>query len=295
MPLLGAHQSIAGGYHLALTRAKELGCDTVQLFTKNTNQWRAREITAEEAALFRRTLRQTKLRCPMGHDSYLINLASPDDALYRKSVEALLEEYRRAELLGLRYLVTHPGAPLASGEDAGLGRVAAALDEVHGRCPGFRCRILLENTAGQGSNLGHRFEHLGSILARAQQPARLGICFDTCHAYAAGYGLFPESEYRATVQALERAVGLRQVRAFHLNDSAKALGSRIDRHAHIGQGGLGLGPFRLLLGDRRFRDRPMVLETPKEVRDGADMDRVNLGVLRGLCPGAASARTAAHG
>lgn len=295
MPLLGAHQSIAGGHHLALTRAVEVGCETVQLFTKNTNQWRAKEIAAEDAVLFRRMLRRTRLRFPMGHDSYLINLASPDDALYRKSVEAFIEEYQRAELLGLRYLVTHPGASLDSGEEAGLTRIARALDEVHTRCAAFRCRILLENTAGQGSNLGHRFEHLGAILARVREPNRLGICFDTCHAHAAGYALSPEAEYRATMSALDRAVGLRRVRAFHLNDSAKPLGSRVDRHAHIGLGALGLEPFRALLNDPRFRDRPMVLETPKEEVAGEDMDRVNLRTLRELCAGRPPGRIRAHG
>ena len=282
MPLFGAHKSIAGGYHKALLTAQEHGCATVQIFTKNANQWNGKELTEDEVRTFRQTLRRTRLRLPMAHDSYLINLASPDKALYRRSVEAFVVEMGRAERLGLCYLVTHPGAALDSGEEAGLARVAAALDEVHGRCPGFRVRVLLETTAGQGSCLGHRFEHLARILALVADPDRLGVCFDTCHVFAAGYALAPAAEYRATMRAFDRVVGLKRLRAFHVNDSLKPQGSRVDRHAHLGRGCLGLEPFRLLVNDRRFRGRPMVLETPKEDGDNEDMDRVNLETLRGL-------------
>jgi deoxyribonuclease-4 len=273
--------SIAGGYHKALLTAQQHECSTVQLFTKSSNQWKAKELTDDEVHLFRRTLRETQLRFPMAHDSYLINLASPDEALYRRSIEAFVVEVRRAERLGLRYLVTHPGSPLDSGEDAGLERVARALDEVHQHCPGFRVQVLLETTAGQGTCLGHRFEHLARILELVTQPDRLGVCFDTCHVFAAGYALAPQKEYRATMRAFDKVIGLKRLRAFHVNDSLKPLGSRVDRHAHIGRGQLGLEPFRLLVNDRRFRNRPMILETPKE--DGEqDMDPINLNVLRGL-------------
>jgi deoxyribonuclease-4 len=282
MPLFGAHMSIAGGYHQALMAAVAHQCQTVQLFTKNSNQWKAKEITDAEAALFRKTLRSSHLRFPMAHDSYLINLASPDDSLFRKSVEAFAEEYQRAERLGLRYLVTHPGCHMDSGEEAGLRRVALGLDEVLARCPSFRVQILLEITAGQGSSLGHRFEHLARILALVKEPDRLGVCFDTCHAFAAGYALAPLPEYRATMREFDRVIGLRRIRAFHVNDSLKAFGSRVDRHAHIGQGHLGLEPFRLLVNDPRFRSRPMILETPKEQAGDSDMDSENLRVLRGL-------------
>jgi deoxyribonuclease-4 len=285
MPLLGAHMSTAGGLHNALLAAREHGCQSVQLFTKNSNQWHARELTDEEVALFRKTLRQCRLRLPTAHDSYLINLASPDPALYRKSLEAFVVEVRRAERLGLRYLVMHPGSPCGEDEDEGLARVAAALDEVHTRCPGYRVQVLLETTAGQGSCLGHRFEHLARILSLVKDAGRLGVCFDTCHVFAAGYALAPEKEYRATMRAFDRAVGLKWLRCFHVNDSLKPLGSRVDRHAHIGRGGLGLEPFRLLVNDRRFRNRPMLLETPKEDGDNDDMDAVNLAVLRGLVDG----------
>jgi deoxyribonuclease-4 len=285
MPLFGAHQSIAGGYHLALLAAHTRGCQTVQLFTKSTNQWNAKELTDAEVALFRKTLRQTRLRIPIAHDCYLINLASPDPVLYRRSIEAFVIEVQRAERLGLRYLVTHPGAHMDTGEEAGLARVAAALDEVHGRCPGFRVQILLETTAGQGTCLGHRFEHLRRILELVKEPNRLAVCLDTCHVFAAGYALAPEAEYRATFQAFEKIIGLGRLRVFHVNDSLAPFGSRVDRHAHIGKGHLGLEPFRLLVNDPRFRNRPMVLETPKEKKGKEpDMDAVNLGVLRELCP-----------
>jgi deoxyribonuclease-4 len=295
--------SIAGGHHNALLLAQQYGCDTVQLFTSQpktwpvtavaTGQsttgaagpWHARALPDEEVSTFRRTLRQSHLRLPMAHDSYLINLASPSDALFQRSVAALVVELQRAEALGLRYLIAHPGSFVDADEESGLVRVARGLDEVHGRCPGFRVRILLETTAGQGTALGHRFEHLARILALTAAPDRLGVCFDTCHVFAAGYALAPEKEYRATMRAFDRVVGLKRLRVFHVNDSLKPCGSRVDRHAHIGQGHLGLEPFRLLVNDRRFRNRPMVLETPKESEDGVDMDTVNLQVVRSLVAG----------
>jgi deoxyribonuclease IV len=282
MPVFGAHLSVAGGFHNALLAAQSYGCRAVQVFTKAPNQWSGRPIGDDEARLFHRTLRQTKVRVPIGHDSYLINLASPDPDLYRKSVEAFVDELQRAEKLRLRYLVTHPGAHLGSGEEEGLRRVADALDEVHRRCAGFKVRILLETTAGQGTCLGHRFEHLRRILELVAEPERTGICLDTCHVFAAGYALAPECEYRATFREFDRAIGLKRLKAFHINDSLKPQGSRVDRHAHIGQGHLGLEAFRLLVNDPRFRTRPMVIELPKETPECDDMDAVNLATLRGL-------------
>lgn len=282
MPLFGAHMSIAGGYYKALLVAQAHSCDSVQLFTKNNNQWYAKDLTEEDIRLFKKTLRQTRLRQPMAHDCYLINLASPDAALYRKSLEAFIVEIRRAEALGLHYLVTHPGAAVDGDETAGLARVAGALDEVHARCPEYKVKILLETTAGQGTSLGHRFEHLARILSLVKQPERLGVCLDTCHVFAAGYPLAPEKDYRATMSEFNRLIGLGRLRAFHLNDSLKPQGSRVDRHAHIGKGCLGLEAFRLLVNDPHFRNRPMILETPKESDDSEDMDIVNLNVLRNL-------------
>ena len=291
MPLFGAHMSIAGGLHNALRCAQDHGCQTVQLFTASPQAWPVKRpaedqtkggLTAEVVQTFRRTLRRTRLRFPISHDSYLINMASPAEALYRKSIDAFVVELERAEALGLRYLVTHPGAHMDSGEEAGLARVAAALDEAQRRCPGFRVQVLLETTAGQGSTLGHRFEHLARILSLVADPDRYGVCFDTCHVFAAGYALAPEREYQATLREFDQVIGLSRLRVFHVNDSLKPQGSRVDRHAHIGRGCLGPEAFRLLVNDRRFRHRPMVLETPKEDADGSDMDAVNLEVLRGL-------------
>jgi deoxyribonuclease-4 len=274
--------SIAGGLHNAVLAAQAHGCATVQIFTKNSNQWNARPLTDDDVKLFRQALRKAKLRFATAHDSYLINLASPDEALYQKSIEAFVIELQRAERLGLSYLVTHPGAHLGEGEEAGLARVAKALDEVHRRCQDYKVRTLLETTAGQGTALGYRFEHLARLLQLVQDPGRLGVCVDTCHLFAAGYALAPEKEYQATMREFRRVIGFSWLRAFHVNDSAKPFGSRVDRHAHIGRGFLGLEPFRLLVNDPRFRSRPMILETAKEDGDCNDMDGINLATLRGL-------------
>ncbi len=282
MAVLGAHMSIAGGYHKAVERAAACGCDCVQLFTKNNNQWRAKAIGAAEAERFRRALDEHGIVHPLAHDAYLINLASPDRALWKRSVDAFVVELRRAETLGIPYVVTHPGAYTTSTEARGLGRVVRALNEIHRRTRGIRTMCLLETTAGQGTSLGWRFEQLARLLDRAKEPERLGVCFDTCHVFAAGYPMGTQKEYRATMRALATTVGLERVKAFHLNDSRRELGSRVDRHAHVGRGKMGLEPFRRLLADRRFRRVPMYLETPKGKEDGVDLDVVNLRVLRGL-------------
>ncbi len=282
MPLLGAHMSIAGGSYKALEAAAALDMEACQLFTKNTNQWKAKPILPEDVAAFRRAFEAGRLRRLIAHDSYLINLASADETLYRRSVESFIEEVQRAEALGLDYLVAHPGAAVGCQEEEGLERVAAALDVVHERCPDCRVRILLETTAGQGSCLGHRFEHLARLLNKVRAGDRLGVCLDTCHVFAAGYPLAPKASYRATMREFDRLIGLERIEVFHLNDSVKPLGSRVDRHAHIGRGQLGTEPFRLLLHDRRFPDQPMILETPKGEENGVNLDRINLTTLRKL-------------
>jgi deoxyribonuclease-4 len=293
MPLFGAHLSIAGGLHYAAAAAAELGCGTVQLFTKNANQWAGKPLAEEEIGIFKKAMKAAKLNYPTAHDSYLINLATPADELYRKSITAFTEELERAEALGLSYLVSHPGAHTGSGEEAGLSRVVAALDDAHTRCAGFKVKVLIENTAGSGTCLGGKFEHLAAILDRVKDPARLGVCFDTCHAFAAGYPLAAEADYAATFQWFHVLIGLSKLKVFHVNDSVKGLGSRVDRHAAIGQGQIGIDAFRRLVTDPRFRDRPMVLETPKEDDAGNAMDPVNLAVLRGFL--AAGATTPAAG
>lgn len=283
MPVFGSHLSVAGGLARAPLAARDYGFDCVQLFTKAPSQWAARPIAQEDAVQFRQAVRSTRMRCTVVHDSYLINLASPEDPLWRRSIDAFEDEMQRAEEIGATYLVTHPGATLGSDEEAAIARVVAALDEAHRRCPGFAVQVLLENTAGQGTTLGHRFEHLASILSRLAEPERVGICFDTCHAFAAGYALVPEAEYKYTIKQFDRLIGLKRLKVFHLNDSKKPQGSRVDRHEHIGRGHLGLEPFRLLVNDRRFRKAPMILETAKEIDPQlGDMDAVNLAALQAL-------------
>lgn len=282
MPLFGAHMSIAGGYHLAAETAGRFACSTVQLFTKNNNQWSGKALTDEDVRLFKNAMKAHNLSKATAHDSYLINLASPDDVLRQKSIDAFAIEMERAEALGIDYLVLHPGTPTDGDDNAGLKRIADALDDVLRRCPGFSVMPLLETTAGQGRSLGHRFEHLAHIRAAVQAPERLGICLDTCHVFAAGYPLAPHEAYRATFQEFDEVIGIEHLKAFHINDSKKPLGSRVDRHEHLGKGCLGLEPFRSLVNDPRFANHPMFLETPKEGENDEEMDPINLGVLRNL-------------
>ncbi len=274
--------SIAGGLTKALDQATQHGCATLQLFTKSASQWQARPLSEAEIAAFRQQLAAGKFHHATAHDSYLINLASPDDALYQKSIAAFIEELHRANSLGLKYLVMHPGAHTGSGEVAGLARVAKALDQILDRCPSVETQVLLETTAGQGSTLGHRFEHLASILDQMHRGDQLGVCLDTCHIFAAGYDLRTPEAYYATFRRFQRLLGMRKLKMFHVNDSVKPLGSRVDRHAHLGQGQIGLEAFRLLVNDGRFRRHPMILETPKTGPNGEAMDPQNLGVLRDL-------------
>ena len=282
MAILGAHMSIVGGYHMAVVRAHQLDCNCVQLFTKNGNQWRDRDVTDQEARQFAAALAELRITHPLAHDSYLINLASPNKGLWQKSVHALAAELRRADRLGIPYVVVHPGAATDHDESGGIGRVIRALDQVHRRTRGIHARTLLETTAGQGTSLGWRFEHLAAMLHGSKEPDRLGICFDTCHVFAAGYPLGTEEDYEATMRTVDATVGIRQIKAFHLNDSSRAFGSRVDRHAHIGRGRMGLEPFRLLLHDPRFVGVPMYLETPKGLENGVELDTINLRTLRSL-------------
>jgi deoxyribonuclease-4 len=285
MPILGAHQSIAGGYDKAVETAHALGCDCVQLFTKNSNQWRARTVSADEAERFRAALARSGMTHPLAHDSYLINLASPDATLWRKSVDAMVQELLRAAALGIPYVVAHPGAYTSGSEEAGLRRIVEALDEIDRQTRAAPVGCLLETTAGQGTSIGWRFEQLAAILQGAGNTDRLGICFDTCHVFAAGYPLATRRGYRATMRDFDRLIGVGQIRAFHLNDSLREQGSRIDRHAQIGHGRIGLEGFRALLRDRRFRHVPMYLETPKGMQGDRNWDVVNLGALRALAAG----------
>jgi deoxyribonuclease IV len=273
--------SIAGGYYKAVEAAAECGMDCVQIFTKNNNQWWAKPITEDDIRLFRDAIETHGIQKPCSHASYLINLASPNPELWEKSVDAFAIELERAEQLGLLGVVVHPGSFVSSSEEEGLQKIADALNEIHKRLPRLDVQTWLETTAGQGTNLGHRFEHLAWIIEHVDEAERLGVCVDTCHIFAAGYPLQTLEEYRQTMRSFDEIVGLDRIRAFHLNDSKKEFGSRKDRHEHIGRGFLGREPFRHLLNDSRFSRLPMYLETPKEEGE-TSMDPVNIAALRGL-------------
>jgi deoxyribonuclease-4 len=282
--------SVAGGYHKAIDAAHAVRFETVQLFTKNNNQWKAPPITSEQAAAFRESIESTGIVQHVSHASYLINLGSPDEVLWRKSIEAMAVEVSRCGTLGIDDLVVHPGAHVGSGEEAALTRIAHALDEVARLTEGVDVRIDLETTAGQGSTIGHRFEHLRRIIDLCDRPERLGVCVDTCHIFAAGYPLETRGEYDGTIEDLDRIVGLDRIRVWHLNDSCRDRGSRVDRHAAIGCGKMGLEPFRHLVNDPRFRALPLILETPKGVDGGEDLDARNLRVLSELIATSPAAR-----
>ena len=278
---LGAHMSIAGGLPEAVARATSVGATALQVFVKSASQWRARPLASGEAEAFRTATGAAGLAGHvLAHSSYLINLASPDDALWERSAAAFVEELQRCSLLGIPWLVLHPGSHMGAGEKAGLARLVGALDVALDAPETQGTGVLLEITAGQGRCLGGSFEHIARVLDRVRHRARLGACFDTCHALAAGYEFRDARSYAQTFAHLDATIGLARLRAFHLNDSRGALGSRVDRHAHIGRGEVGLETFRLLVNDRRFRGLPMVIETEKG--DDLAEDRENLAVLRSL-------------
>jgi deoxyribonuclease IV len=275
---LGAHMSINGGLEKAVMRGQEVGCEAVQIFTKNSNQWKAKPLTPTEVTTFRDACQAAGIGPVIAHSAYLINLAAPDEALYEKSIQALLDELRRCELLGIPYLVIHPGAHMGTGEELGLRRIAAAIDRIHRETANMQAAITLEVTAGQGTVLASKFEHFTAILEQVAEPERLGFCLDTCHLLAAGYDFRTRQGYDQMMSAWEELVGIERIRVIHLNDSRKDLGSRVDRHEHIGQGYIGIQGFESLLNDHRLAELPMVLETPKD--DDADLR--NLATLRSL-------------
>ncbi len=282
--LLGAHVSVAGGLDNAFARGIESGCTALQIFTKNANRWQVKPISDEDASAFRQAWQQSGIGPVMAHDAYLINLASPKDDVWEKSKAALRDELMRCAQLGVTDLVMHPGAHLGTGIETGLQRIREAFRELLPDTPP-EVRLLLENTAGQGSYLGGDFAHFATLLEGLDEK-RFGICFDTCHAHAAGHDLSTAESYAHVMTEFDRLVGLEQIKAFHLNDSLKPCDSKVDRHAHIGQGTIGRTGFACLMQDQRFFQIPMVLETPKGEQD--EMDLVNLALLRELAAGTAS-------
>jgi deoxyribonuclease-4 len=271
--LLGAHEGIAGGVSTAFARAEGDGCECVQIFTRNARGWAAKPLEDEEVARFR--AEQKRSRLPVAaHASYLINAGAADPEIRKKSWGSLTEELARCETLGVPQLIFHPGSnpDAAEGIRIAADGMAAALEKVPGKV-----KLLIETTAGQGASLGWRFEQLAALREGVPGPLRrrVAFCFDTCHVFAAGYGLADPADYEETMAELDRTAGLSHVQAFHLNDAKRPLGSRVDRHEHIGQGELGLEPFRNLVNDPRFADRPAFLETEERYPE-------NLAVLRKL-------------
>lgn len=277
---LGAHMSIAGGLHKAVERGLEAGCGVIQVFTQNSNQWKGKSLTESDISLYRERLAEAGIRQVLSHDIYLINLAAPPGDVREKSLAGFREEMARCARLGIDRIVMHPGAHLGAGEETGIMRIVEALDSLLEKVPEFDGLVLLEITAGQGSNLGYRFEHLRDIRDRSGFPHRFGICFDTCHAFAAGYDITTAHGYDQVFREFDQVLGLENLVAFHCNDSKKGLNSRVDRHEHIGQGAMGLSGFRCLMNDDRFTRIPKILETPKG--DDGEMDAVNLRTLRDL-------------
>ncbi|MGA7673290.1 MAG: deoxyribonuclease IV [Nitrolancea sp.] len=276
----GAHMSIAGGFDKSVDRAEQAGCDALQIFTKNNNQWRAKPIEDVQVEKFASRLSETEIGPVVAHDSYLINMASPDDELWNKSIDAFRIELERCEQLSVPFLVTHPGSFVKSTEEEGIQRIADALNRVHEELAGFKVLTLLETTAGQGSSIGHRFEQLAAIIEKVSAPERVGFCLDTCHIFAAGYEIRTEEGYAETMESFDSILGLDNLKAFHFNDSKRELGSHVDRHDHIGAGHIGLEGFRHFVNDPRFDDRAALLETPKS--DDLHEDVENLARLRDL-------------
>jgi deoxyribonuclease-4 len=275
--LIGAHISTKGGLHTVFGRAQEINATALALFAKNSNQWKGKELTDEDIALFQqlRTVRPI-----VTHASYLINLATTNPEFHRKSIAAMIDELDRAERLGAHGVVLHPGAHMGAGVDAGLEQIARSLDQIHAALPNHKVVTLLETAAGQGSCVGCSFEELGTIMRLVDDKSRVGVCVDTCHIFAAGYDIRTRDGYERTVDDIEKHVGIANVGVFHINDSKKPLGSRVDRHEHIGDGMIGTDAFGFLLNDARFARLPKLLETPKPVEH--ESDRKNLAILRSL-------------
>lgn len=277
---LGAHMPTSGGVYKALQRGKEIGCDIVQLFVKNNMQWFGKPYDPETLRLYANELAEGKLASVFGHAGYLINVAGPAGENRTKSIKSLVQEIQLAEDLGLPFLVLHPGAHLGKGEEEGIRSAAEGLNEAIAATPRAPVRIALENTAGQGTCLGYQLRHLSEIFERVKQPERLGICLDTAHFFAAGYDIRTRKGWNQAMNELDDLLGLEQVLAFHLNDSKTELGSRVDRHEHIGRGKIGEKPFQHIINDRRFENHPGCLETPKSKDLHEDVE--NLKVLRKL-------------
>ena len=272
--------SIAGGVDRAVDRARDAGCTALQIFLKNNNQWRGKALDDRTVERYRAEVGKGDLGQPIAHSSYLVNLASPKPAVLAKGMDNLLDDLRRSEALGVPGIVLHPGAHMGTGDDKAIRQIARQINELFKKTPRNPTAIYLETTAGQGSSVGHRFEHIRDIMERVKDKSRIGVCLDTCHVFAAGYDIRTPDAAKAMLDEFDRVVGLECLRAFHFNDSKKGLGSRVDRHEHIGKGMIGATGFTTLMQEPRIRSIPRILETPK----GEDLkeDRQNLATLRRL-------------
>lgn len=274
----GAHVSIAGGVFNAPQNGKDGTCDVIQIFTKNQQQWRVPKLSDEDIEKFKQEEERTGVKAVCVHASYLINLGGSDRQKLYLSRQNFITEMERAEALGIPYLVVHPGSHTGDGEEKGIARIADSLNFVFEKCPDFNVKVLLESTAGQGDNLGYTFEQLADIKSGVEAKEKVGVCIDTCHLFAAGYELRTQEGYEQTMSRLDEMIGIEKVGVVHCNDSKRELGSRVDRHDHIGEGEIGLQAFEFLVNDPRFKNFPVILETPKPV----EKDIENLEKLRGL-------------
>jgi deoxyribonuclease-4 len=278
--LLGAHMSVSGGVHTAVDRATSIGCTALQVFTKNNNQWHGKPLDSSDIQSYKRKIADARIAPVVAHDSYLINLCAVNPEILKKSREAFIDELQRCEQLGIQLLNFHPGAHGGAGESDGIKKIIESLNIAHENTKGFRVLSVVETTAGQGTAVGYKLEHLAEIIRGVDVPQRMAVCIDTCHIFAAGYNIGTEEGYEKTFQEFDEIVGLNRIAAFHVNDSKKGLGSHVDRHEHIGKGTIGLTGFGLLMNDQRFAAIPKILETPKSEDLHEDVE--NMNVLKGL-------------
>ncbi len=278
--LIGTHVSARGGLHRAYERGERIGCTTIQVFTKNSNQWGGRPIADEDIQKYKTARGKATIAPVVAHAAYLINLSAVNPVVLRRSRNALEDELRRCETFALAGLIVHPGAHMGKGEQEGIRRVAESINAVHEKAAGLRTLTILETTAGQGSSLGCRFEQLRAIIDRIEQKERMAVCIDTCHLFAAGYPIHTDAGWESTMREFDDTIGFSRLAVVHVNDSRRELGSRIDRHEHIGHGLIGKDGFRMLMNDPRFASLPKILETEKSEDMHEDVE--NMAVLRSL-------------
>jgi len=280
---IGGHMSIAGGLYRAVERGYNLSCETIQIFTKNATQWKGKELTPTDIQRFKSARDKRKIEPVIAHNSYLINLASPHRETKEKSIVAMEDELTRANLLEIPYLIIHPGSHMGKGKDEGLKRISSALNQIINNTPASKVKILLETTAGQGSSLGHRFEDLAELINMTEKKDRIGVCLDTCHIFAAGYDIRTRQSYEKTKKEFDRIIGINNLFVIHLNDSKRELGSKIDRHEHIGRGCIGIRAFSYIVNDPELCHIPGIIETPKgKDINGKDMYATDINKLKAL-------------